>query len=75
MTEILSSVAESFSLTRGGPFYRLQLPFGPAREERAQTLRRTLFAIVVTWLPLLILSIVQGLAYGRQVQIPFLHDS
>jgi hypothetical protein len=74
MTEILSSAAESFSLTRGGPFYRLQLRFGPAREERTQTLRRTLFAIVVTWLPLLVLSIVQGLAYGKQLQIPFLHD-
>jgi hypothetical protein len=37
-------------------------------------MRRTLFAIVVTWLPLLVLSIVQGLAYGKQLQIPFLHD-
>jgi len=29
---------------------------------------------LVTWLPLLILSLIQRLAYGTQVTIPFLHD-
>jgi hypothetical protein len=74
MSEIHSSVAESFSLTRGGPLYRLQLRFGHAQEERARVIRRALFAIAVTWLPLLVLSIIQGLAYGKEVRIPFLRD-
>ncbi len=74
MSEIHSSVAENFSLTRGGPFYRLQVRFGYAHEERARVVRRALFAIVVTWLPLLVLSLVQGLAYGKEVRIPFLRD-
>jgi|HubBroStandDraft_6_1064221.scaffolds.fasta_scaffold31578_1 hypothetical protein len=76
MSELRSSVAESFSLTQGGPFYRLRLRlrFGQPQEERTQVFRRALFAIVVTWLPLLVLSIIQGLAYGNRLRIPFLHD-
>jgi hypothetical protein len=74
MSEIRSDVAESFSLTRGGPFYRLLARLGHVREERAQVLRRALAAILVTWFPLLVLSIVQGGAYGKQIQIPFLRD-
>jgi len=31
MSELRSSVAESFSLTLGGPFYRLQVKFGHAQ--------------------------------------------
>jgi hypothetical protein len=74
MSELHYSVAESFSLTRGGPFYRLQLRFGGAREERIRVLRRALLMTVFTWLPLLVLSIIQGLAYGKQIEIPFLRD-
>ena len=74
MGGLRSSVAESFSLTQGGPFYRIQLLFGHAQQERARILRRALLAIVVAWLPLLVLSIIQGTAYGRQLQIPFLRD-
>jgi hypothetical protein len=74
MSELHSSVAEIFSLTQGGPLYRLQVRFGRARGERARILHRALFAMVVAWLPLLVLSIVQGAAYGKQLQIPFLRD-
>ena len=74
MNEVRSPLAESFSLTRGGLFYRVQLMVGLAHEERAGAIRRVLFSISVTWLPLLILSSVQGLAYGGQLQIPFLRD-
>jgi len=74
MSELRSPVAESFSLTRGGPFYRLQLRLGSAQEERARVLRRALLMTAFTWLPLLILSVIQGLAYGKQLQIPFLRD-
>jgi hypothetical protein len=74
MGELRSSVAESFSLTQGGPLHRLQLRFGHAQEERARILRRALFAMVVAWLPLLVLSIIRGAPYGKQLQIPFLRD-
>ena len=29
---------------------------------------------IITWLPLLILSLIQGQAYGKQITIPFLRD-
>ena len=68
-----SSLAENFSLTRGGPLHRLQVRLG-AGLEHEQIVRRALLATLATWLPLLILSLAQGIAYGTQVTIPFLRD-
>ena len=50
MSEIHSTVAENFSLTRGGPLYWLQVRFGRAQNERTRVVRRTLFAIAGTFL-------------------------
>ena len=69
-----SPVADDFSITQGGPFYRLQVRFGYAGEERRRVVRRALLAVLLTWLPLFILSLLQGQAYGTQTGIPFLHD-
>jgi hypothetical protein len=69
-----SSIAENFSLTRGGPFHRLLVLLGHAGEERQRVIRRALLATMITWLPLLIFSLVQGLAYGPQARIAFLRD-
>src|SRR5271154_1785895 len=74
MSAIRSSIAEDFSLTRGGPFHRLLLFLDPASDQRQGVIRRALIATLLTWLPLLILSLVQGVAYGPQVKIPFLRD-
>src|SRR5215831_3611942 len=75
LTERLTShAAEQFSLVRGGPLYRLQVRFGFAQEERARVVRRAVFAVALCWLPLLLLSLAQGQAYNRQIQIPFLFD-
>jgi hypothetical protein len=72
--QLHSAVAERFSLVRGGPFYRIQQRLGATREERVQVAHRALMAVAYTWLPLLILSAAQGLAFGNQVRIPFLRD-
>jgi hypothetical protein len=72
--ELHSKVAAYFSLTRGGPFYRLQHRLGAAREERTQVARRALVATAFTWLPLLVLSAGQGLAFGKHLKIPFVQD-
>ena len=69
-----SLVAENFSLTRGGPIYRLQCRMDAARDEGVRVARRAVLAVVLTWLPLLFLSAVQGLALGKDVPIPFLQD-
>ena len=72
--ELHSCVAENFSITRGGLFYRLQCRMGAIREERIRVARRAVVAVTLTWLPLLFLSSVQGLAFGKHVPIPFLQD-
>jgi hypothetical protein len=72
--ELHSSVADNFSLTRGGPLYRLQLRLGAAEEERIRVMQRALGIVLVTWLPLLLLSAAQGLAFGKHIAIPFGQD-
>lgn len=74
MSETKSSLAENFSITRGGPLHRLQVRFGFAGEERQRVVRRALLTILLTWLPLFVLSLVKGQAYGTQIKIPFLRD-
>jgi len=74
MKEIKSSVAEGFSITRGGPLHWLLLRLGHAGDERQRVVRRALAAVLITWLPLLVLSLVQGEAYDPHIKIPFLRD-
>src|SRR6266566_691491 len=74
MGEVNSSLAEQFSITRGGPLHWLQVRLGQAGDERRRVVRRALLAILVMWLPLLVLSLWQRQAYGSQIQIPFLRD-
>lgn len=74
MDPISSSLAESFSLTRGGPFYRLQVRLGQREGARERVIIRALLLTSITWLPMLIFSLAQGLAFGSQVKVPFLHD-
>jgi hypothetical protein len=73
-SEISSSLAEDFSLTRGGPMHRLLVLLGNAGDERQRVIRRAIGIVLITWLPLLILSVVHGDAWGTGVRIPFLRD-
>jgi hypothetical protein len=72
--EATSPVAENFSITRGGPLHWLLVRLGQAGDGRRLVLRRGLAVVLITWLPLLLLSLVQGLAWGRGIKIPFLRD-
>jgi len=74
MNEAQSSLAENFSITCGGPLHWLLVRMGLSGDKRRQVIRRTLFAALVTWLPLLVLSLIQGQAYGTHSKIPFLKD-
>ena len=69
-----SSLAESFSLTQGGPLHGLQVRLRWSRPERERVVLRAVMATLLTWLPLLTFSLIQGLAYGQHVTIPFLRD-
>jgi hypothetical protein len=62
----------NFSLVLGGPLYQL---FRRSRlSDDALTLvhRRVLVAVMITWLPLLLLSIVEGRAWWGATDVPFL---
>jgi len=65
---------QDFSVVLGGPLFQL---FRKAHltGEGLELVGPRLFAMLaVSWLPLLILSAVQGLALGSNVVVPFLHD-
>jgi len=69
-----SIVAVNFSITCGGPLHRFLARLGLAGDERRRAIGRTLFAVLIMWFPLLVLSFIQGQAYGTQIKIPFLQD-
>jgi len=63
-----------FSLVLGGPLFQL-LRRGHLSDDAAQLLRRrvTVF-VVVTWLPLLLLSALEGNVWSGPAVVPFLKD-
>jgi hypothetical protein len=61
-------------LTAGGPTYRLEKRLGLIHEQSSRVVRRAVFTICLTWIPLLVLCLLQGTAYGHRVAIPFLRD-
>jgi hypothetical protein len=63
-----------FLLMEGGPLYHLEKRVGLIREHAPLTIRRAALSVVITWLPLLILSAIQGRAAGHNVTMPFLRD-
>jgi hypothetical protein len=74
MSQVRSSIAEGFSITDGGPLHWLLVRMGHAGSERRLVLRRALSTVLITWLPLLLLSGMQGSAWGQEIKIPFLRD-
>lgn len=74
MTAQNSSIADNFSLVIGGPFYKMLWRIHLVDEHVAHIKGRTAAFLVLTWLPLLILSIVGGTAFGNKVKMPLLHD-
>ncbi len=67
------TVAE-FSLFAGGPTHRLLSRLGLGESGARNFARRAVFSVLLTWVPLLVLSAAQGLAIGDAVRIPFLRD-
>ena len=66
--------SRSFSLTEGGPTYRIEQRLGLIGEQSAHVLRTAMIAIGVTLVPLFALSAMQGNAIGHAVAVPFLRD-
>ena len=69
-----SSLEDDLSLTKGGPFYRTLIRLRLMRPDSYSVRRRAILFVLFTWLPLLLLSALQGLALGGALRIPFLDD-
>ena len=63
-----------FSLVSGGPLYQLLRRTRLSDDELHFTRRRVLAMAMIAWLPLLLLSIVEGHAWGGGSAVSFLQD-
>src|SRR5690348_9708185 len=62
-----------FSLIQGGPFFQLLLRTGLLRPPTDLLARRIVALLIITWVPVLLLSAMAGQAFGG-VEVPFFHD-
>ncbi|MNK07829.1 hypothetical protein D3C87_257490 [compost metagenome] len=63
-----------FSLVQGGALYRLWRRVRLTGDRLQMCPRRILVLLLLTWVPLLLLSMAQGHAWGNNVELPFIHD-
>jgi hypothetical protein len=74
MSDSTYAPRRDFLLTVGGPTYRIEKRMGLIRENSPLILRRAALSVLLTWVPLLALTILQGNAIGHRVPVPFLRD-
>ena len=63
---------EDFSLVLGGPLYQLLRRSRLSDDALQMVHRRIVAAVVITWLPLLLLSALEGRAWWGSTDVPFL---
>ncbi|HTO51854.1 MAG TPA: hypothetical protein VMR50_00595 [Myxococcota bacterium] len=63
-----------FAIEEGGPAWRLWLQLGLAPSDPKPLVRRALVLSALCWIPLLVLTLRDGLATGESVRVPFLSD-
>jgi len=63
-----------FSVVLGGPLFQLARRTHLAGDALELVRRRLIAGCAITWLPLLVLSALGGLAWGGPVRVPFLAD-
>lgn len=68
-----SNEPPDFSLVLGGPLFQLLMRLRLTTPALALLKKRIIFLTLFAWLPLLILSLIEGKAWGN-VQMPFLFD-
>jgi hypothetical protein len=65
---------QDFSLVLGGPLFQLLRRTHLAGDALQLVRQRMLVILALTWLPLLVLSILEGQALGGRAPVPFLRD-
>ena len=63
-----------FSLILGGPLYQLFRRAHLSGSDLELLHRRVIFLVLYSWLPLLVLSTIEGHAWGGGIKVPFLYD-
>lgn len=66
--------SNDFSLVDGGPLYRLWRRIGLTGDAMQFPHWRVLAAVGLAWVPLMLLSIAEGRAWGGDLALPFLND-
>jgi hypothetical protein len=74
-TAAASEVPGEFSLIPGGPLYQFFMRAHLTDTALQHVVRRVVVLSLVAWLPLLLLSILEGTALGGNVKMPFLLDA
>jgi len=74
LDEPSAAAPPDFSLVLGGPLYQLFRRSRLSGDTLELLHRRIVVLTVVAWVPLLLLSIVEGAAWGGRVTLTFLHD-
>ena len=72
MSAPLAGDPAGFSLVLGGPLYQLLRRSHLSDDALTLVHRRVLAGVLLTWLPLLVLSIVEGRAWRGSADVPFL---
>lgn len=67
-------IPDDFSLVQGGPLFQLFIRSRLATSGLELLHRRIIFFVLLTWLPLLLLSTLSGQLLGGSVNVPFLYD-
>src|SRR3954452_19127396 len=73
MTNALLDEPTDFSLVQGGPLFQLLLRARLVRPPMDMLTRRIIVIAGVAWIPLLLLTLLSGSAFGG-TGVPFLHD-
>jgi hypothetical protein len=74
MNEAYAEKTSEFSFARGGLLYGVLARAGLIKPGVSALFMQVLITWLITWFPLLILSVLEGGALGKGVQIPFLYD-
>ena len=64
-----------FSLVLGGPIYQLLRRAHLSDDALTMVHRRIVAGILITWFPLLLLALWEGVAFGGEIKVPFLLDA
>ena len=65
---------DDFSLVLGGPIFKFFIRTRLSNDTLGLLKRRVLFFSLITWLPLLVLSVLAGEALGGAIKVPFIYD-